>query len=138
MSNGLQGRVIYDVFIYTTTSSDGKPSYLIDYESRESAAPPLLPILKRYVLRSKVKLRDVSEEYDVWAAWGTDSGKSTAESRKWNWARSGAVEPDWTGETEWPWGKEDKRIKDRRAVGMGERLLVRKGDRRALFELMSS
>jgi len=85
-----------------------------------------------------VKLKDVSEEYDVWAAWGTDSGEKTAEGRKWNWARSGAVEPDWTGETEWPWGKEDKRIKDRRAVGMGERLLVRKGDRRALFELTSS
>lgn len=134
MSIGLQGRVLYDVFIYTSTSPDGKPSYLIDYDSRESAAPPLLPMLKRYVLRSKVKLRDVSEEYDVWAAWGSDSGKDSVEGRKWSWARSGAVEPDWSGETEWPWGKEDKRIRDRRAVGMGERLLVRKGDRRALFE----
>ena len=131
VSNGLKGRVIYDVFIYTFTSSDSKPSYLIDYESRESAAPPLLSMLKRYVLRSKVKLRDVSEEYDVWAVWGSDSA---VEGRNWNWARSGAVEPDWTGETEWPWGKDDKRIRDRRGVGMGERLLVRKGDRRALFE----
>ena len=92
-------------------------------------------MLKRYVLRSKVKLRDVSEEYDVWATWGSDS---PVEDRKWNWARSGAVEPDWTSETEWPWGKEDKKIRDRRAVGMGERLLVRKGDRRALFQNSTS
>lgn len=84
-------------------------------------------MLKRYVLRSKVKLRDVSDEYDVWAAWGSDVG---AEERKWIWARSGAVEPDWSKETEWPWGTQTERVRDRRAVGMGTRMLVKKGDKR--------
>jgi folate-binding Fe-S cluster repair protein YgfZ len=125
-----QGRVLYDVFIYTHTTPSGSPGYLIEYDSRassQSAAGPLLPMLKRYVLRSKVKLRDVSNEYDVWAAWGSEFG---IETRKWNWARSGAVEPDWSGENEWPWGTQQERIQDRRAVGMGTRMLVRKGDKR--------
>jgi transferase CAF17, mitochondrial len=116
---------------------DGKPAYLIEYDSRASstdaAAPPLLSILKKYVLRSKVKLRDVSEEYDVWAAWGSED-KSELEreisERKWNWAKSGAVEPDWSGESQWPWGMEKQSIRDRRAVGMGRRMLVKKGERR--------
>jgi folate-binding protein YgfZ len=130
-----QGRVLYDVFIYTHTTLDGKPTYLIEYDSRAStdaAAPPLLSMLKRYVLRSKVKLRDVSEEYDVWAAWGSEP-ESELESeigeRKWHWAMSGAVEPDWSGGNQWPWGMEERRIRDRRAVGMGGRILVKKGDK---------
>jgi len=124
-----QGRVLYDVFIYTHTTPSGSPGYLIEYDSRassQSTAGPLLQMLKRYVLRSKVKLRDVSNEYDVWAAWGSDVGMET---RKWNWARSGAVEPDWSGENEWAWGTQKERVRDRRAVGMGTRMLVRKGDK---------
>ena len=92
-----------------------------------------MSILKRYVLRSKVKLQDVSEEYDVWAVWGSEP-ESELESeigeRKWSWARSGVVEPDWNGGSEWPWGMEERRIKDRRAVGMGGRMLAPKGERR--------
>jgi folate-binding Fe-S cluster repair protein YgfZ len=84
-------------------------------------------MLKRYVLRSKVKLRDVSNEYDIWAVWG-DSEAET--ERKWSWAGSGAVEPDWSGESEWPWGMDEREVRDRRAVGMGRRMLVRKGERR--------
>jgi folate-binding Fe-S cluster repair protein YgfZ len=130
----VQGRVLYDVFIYAHTTPDGKPTYLIEYDSRAStdaAAPPLLSMLKRYVLRSKLKLRDVSEEYDVWAAWGSKSEtKMEIGDRKWSWARSGAVEPDWSGESQWPWGMEERRVRDRRAVGMGRRLLVGKGETR--------
>jgi folate-binding Fe-S cluster repair protein YgfZ len=132
----MQGRVLYDIFIYTHTTPDGKPTYLIEYDSRsstEAAAPPLLSMLKRYVLRSKVKLRDVSEEYDVWATWGSQTEsemKTEISQRKWSWARSGAVEPDWSGESEWPWGVEEWKLKDRRAVGMGSRILVKKGDKR--------
>lgn len=90
-------------------------------------------MLKRYVLRSKVKLRDVSEEYDVWAAWGSATESETEmeiAGRKWSWARSGAVEPDWSGESSWPWGMEERKVRDRRAVGMGKRLLVGKGEKR--------
>ncbi|KAG6855128.1 hypothetical protein C0991_006057 [Blastosporella zonata] len=101
-----------------------KPSYLLDYDPRPSDAPPLISLLKRYVLRSKVKIRDVSEQYDVWAAWGNSAIPEP--ERQWTWARSGAVEPKWDQE-EWPWGSKDESILDRRAPGMGRRFLVRKG-----------
>jgi folate-binding Fe-S cluster repair protein YgfZ len=85
-------------------------------------------MLKRYVLRSKVKIRDASEEYDVWAAWGSENDKLWDTKREWRWARSGAVEPVWDTTNEWPWGLQDWTINDRRAVGMGLRLLIKKGD----------
>ncbi|EIN10687.1 Aminomethyltransferase folate-binding domain-containing protein [Punctularia strigosozonata HHB-11173 SS5] len=125
-----QGRVMYDVFIYTRTDPTGKPSYLIEYDARESEAPPLLPMLKRYVLRSKVKIRDVTEEYDVWSAWGSEQSDSHAPEpkKKWSWAPSGAVEPVWDASEEWPWGHEDLALNDARAPGMGRRQLVTKGE----------
>jgi folate-binding Fe-S cluster repair protein YgfZ len=127
-----QGRVLYDVFIYPYEPVSGQNGYLIEYDSRPSEAPPLFSMLKRYVLRSKVKIRDVSEEYDVWAAWGSDNGDT---QRRWNWSRSGVVEPDFA--EEWPWGKPGMALRDRRAEGMGRRMLVKKGDRRK-FRLVRS
>ncbi|KAF5387852.1 hypothetical protein D9615_000354 [Tricholomella constricta] len=118
-----QGRMLNDAFLYTSSDSAGKRSYLLEYDPRPSEAPPLISMLKRYVLRAKVKIRDVSEQYDVWAAWGN----STVEPpRQWSWARSGVVEPKWDT-PEWPWGLQDESILDRRAVGMGRRFLVKKG-----------
>jgi folate-binding Fe-S cluster repair protein YgfZ len=125
MMQGSQGRVLYDVFIYAKS-----PGYLIEYDSCSSSGPPLLALLKRYILRSKVKLRDVSDEYDVWAAWGRDEEAG----RKWHWSRSGAVEPVWNADN-WPWGTEEAELNDRRAVGMGKRMLVRKGDKRKISEI---
>ncbi|RDB22593.1 putative transferase CAF17, mitochondrial [Hypsizygus marmoreus] len=119
-----QGRVLYDVFLYTTTDSTGKSSYLLEYDPRPSEAPPLLSLLKRYVLRSKVKIRDVSEQYDIWAAWGNSVNEPP---RHWKWAQSGVAEQAWET-TDWPWGMKDESIIDRRATGMGKRFLVRKGD----------
>ncbi|KII94791.1 hypothetical protein PLICRDRAFT_33599 [Plicaturopsis crispa FD-325 SS-3] len=122
-----QGRVLYDVFLYTRTEPDGKRSYLIEHDSR---APPLLPILKRYVLRKKVKVRDLSDEYNVWAAWGSEAEVAWEQvGREWQVARSGAIEPQWNAEAGWPWGEEDEALRDRRAPGMGKRMLVRAGDR---------
>lgn len=118
------------MFVYTHTNSTGQRGYLVEYDSQPSETTPLLSTLRRYVLRSKVKIRDVSEEYDVWAAWGSEQEQSWETQRNWNWARSGAVEPVWDGANEWPWGTQDEAIRDRRAVGMGQRRLVRKGDRR--------
>jgi hypothetical protein len=44
---------------------------MIDYDATAPAdAPALLPMLKRHVLRSKVRLRDASDEYNVWAGMG--------------------------------------------------------------------
>jgi folate-binding Fe-S cluster repair protein YgfZ len=82
-------------------------------------------MLRRHVLRSKVRIRDASDEYDVWAAWGSDAKADN--SRRWVRAPSGALEPVWDS---WPWGLEGEALLDRRADGMGSRRLVRKGDRR--------
>ncbi|KAJ7129754.1 Aminomethyltransferase folate-binding domain-containing protein [Mycena epipterygia] len=123
-----QGRVLYDIFVYTRTTPDGQRGYLIDYDSRPSEAPPLLGLLKRYILRSRVKVRDASDEYDVWGAWGLPSEEEESK-RHWKWAEnSGVAEPAWNSTDEWPWGSKDEAINDRRAPGMGRRLLVRKGD----------
>ncbi|KAF5369824.1 hypothetical protein D9758_001114 [Tetrapyrgos nigripes] len=127
-----QGRVLYDLFVYTDTNPDGRPKYLIEYDSHPSDGPSLYDLLKRYVLRAKVKIRDVSQEYDSWAAWGSeDISTWDSKPRKWLFAPSGAIEPDWTY-GDWPWGSENRVIRDRRAVGMGYRMLAHKGDRPSL------
>ncbi len=60
-----QGRVLHDAIVYTKKDAKGQDGYIIEFDSRESEAPPLLQALKRFVLRSKVKIQDVSSEYDV-------------------------------------------------------------------------
>ena len=126
--------MLHDVFLYTTSDSAGKSSYLLECDSRPSEGPPLISLLKRYVLRSKVKIRDVSNEYDVWAVWG-DSLEEPP--RQWTWSMNGVVQPNWdTGR--WPWGAEDHSILDRRAIGMGKRRLVRQGDLRTSITAPSS
>ncbi|KAI0771921.1 Aminomethyltransferase folate-binding domain-containing protein [Trametes elegans] len=124
-----QGRVLYDAFIYAHTTPTGRPGYLVEYDARPSRAPEMIPMLRRYVLRSKVKLRDVTDEYDVWAAWGTEKEAAWETERQWAFTLSGVIEPVWEPEGEWPWGSEPRVVRDRRAVGMGHRLLVPKGDR---------
>ncbi|KAG8694695.1 ccr4 associated factor [Ceratobasidium sp. 395] len=88
-------------------------------------------MLKRHVLRSKVRLRDVSEEWKIWAVWGGESD-GTVPHREWRWGRSGAVEPIYAeGEhllgAEYP--KDTLGTRDLRAPHMGDRLLVRSGDK---------
>ncbi|TFK75976.1 Aminomethyltransferase folate-binding domain-containing protein [Pluteus cervinus] len=123
-----QGRVLHDLFAYTTTAEDGRRGFLLEFDNQQAEGTPLLTMLKRYVLRAKVKIRDVSGEYDVWAAWDDSKDASWDIERQWRWARSGAIEPMWDNSPEWPWGIGDGIIRDRRAIGMGRRLLVRKGD----------
>lgn len=105
----------------------------MEYDSRPSEASPLLTMLKRYVLRAKVKLRDVSEEYDVWSAWGTEREQAWEAERQWDYSRSGAVEPVWNDPS--PWGTGSGPLRDRRGVGMGCRVLSSKGDRRKCFSV---
>lgn len=121
--------MLYDAFVYRQPSSHAaEEGYMIEFDSRPSSAPSLIELLKRYVLRSKVKVKDVSEQWDVWAAWGTET---VPDDRKWLWSRSGAVEPVWAPDA-CPWGdsQDTFSILDRRAHGMGKRILVRKGDTR--------
>ena len=103
-----------------------QPAYLIEYDATAPAdAPALFPMLKRHVLRSKVRVRDASDEYDVWAAWGNDV--ITGNPRRLTRTQGGTMEPLWDS---WPWGSDSGALIDRRADGMGLRRLVRKGDRR--------
>ena len=80
-------------------------------------------MLKRHVLRSKVRVRDASDEYDVWAAWGNDC--VTGSPRQWTRTQGGTIEPLW----DWPQMPDSGPLIDWRADGMGLRRLVRKGDR---------
>ncbi|ESK97634.1 mitochondrial protein [Moniliophthora roreri MCA 2997] len=124
-----QGRVLYDLLVFADRDINGRPGYLIEYDSRPSEATPLHDLLKRFVLRSKVKIRDATSEYDSWAAWDA-YGSLEGSIRTWQFANSGAIEPIWPNAAEqWPWGTEDRVLMDRRAPGMGIRYLVRKGDR---------
>lgn len=125
-----QGRVLHDVFIYPKKNARGHDGYIVEYDNRPSETPSLLQSVKRYILRSKVKAEDVSGEYDVWSIWGSEKTRPWETPRRWSFARSGAIEPVWAADEPWPWGNEECRLRDRRAVGMGERVLVRKGDRR--------
>lgn len=116
------------MFVYSRPESQG---YLIEFDTREaSETPPLLRVLKQYVLRAKVKIRDVSDEYDVWAAWGSERETRWETERQWNWAeRSNIAEPLWDPTTP-PWGIEDMVLQDRRGIGMGHRMLVKRGEQR--------
>ncbi|KAI0069056.1 Aminomethyltransferase folate-binding domain-containing protein [Artomyces pyxidatus] len=126
-----QGRVMYDVFVHSTLDAKSQTAFLIEYDptvARSAQVPELLPLLKRHVLRSKVRIRDVTEEHDVWAVWGGE-GEGREEPRQWSWASSGVIEPVWDRTKPWPWGTGQGVISDRRAVGMGSRRLVEKGKR---------
>ncbi|KAG8716102.1 ccr4 associated factor [Ceratobasidium sp. 423] len=126
-----QGRVLYDVFIYPH-NSDGRPGYLIDYDSRPSEATPILSLLKRHVLRSKVRIRDASDEWKVWSIWDSTPQDSFSHTREWRAGRSGAMEPLYAEDehrldVEYP--QDTIGTRDLRAPGMGDRLLVRTGDK---------
>lgn len=125
--------MLYDIFVYPKKNAKGHDGYFIEYDTRPSETPPLQQTLKRFILRSKVKLEDVSNEYDVWSIWGSENEKKWESPRKWAWARSGVIEPVWDSSEGWPWSDGDigtMSLRDRRAVGMGRRVLVRRGDKR--------
>ncbi|KAI8143600.1 hypothetical protein BJV82DRAFT_611043 [Fennellomyces sp. T-0311] len=65
-----QGRMLHDAFIYPVNVGVNfpHPKFLIELPS--SATAQMFKHLRRYILRSKVKLRDVSEEYGAWSVWG--------------------------------------------------------------------
>lgn len=67
-----QGRMLADAFIHRQTSlEDGSPRWLLDVDSRTLAS--LLSFIKKFKLRSKVKLTDVSTQYQVVQAWHSSS-----------------------------------------------------------------
>ncbi|ORZ00538.1 hypothetical protein BCR43DRAFT_511533 [Syncephalastrum racemosum] len=65
-----QGRMLYDAFVYPVNVGVNFPHPKFIIECPASATQSLLKHLKRYILRSKVKIRDVTEEYTPWSVWG--------------------------------------------------------------------
>lgn len=111
-------------------------TYLIDYDPR--TAPALIETIKKFVLRSKVALRDVSDQWDVWAAWAPQGTVDEDGVREWKWGAGGSAGlVGWEKEqTSLPTrdGEDALTVEvggwDLRAPGMGWRGLVRRGDRR--------
>ncbi|KAI8886704.1 Aminomethyltransferase folate-binding domain-containing protein [Backusella circina FSU 941] len=68
-----QGRMLFDTFIYPVNMGVNfpHPKYVIDCPT--ATKDIFLRHLKRYLLRSKVKVRDCSEEYKLWHVWGNAS-----------------------------------------------------------------
>lgn len=124
---------MYDVFFHPHPTEEG--GYLIDHDSRTHDAPPLLTLLKRYVLRSKVRIKAVHEEWDLWSVFG-GAGDGVSEEATWRWAKSGSVEPVWKE----VYVKEgvERGMVDQRAPMMGRRVLVRKGDLRTSVSVLLS
>ncbi|KAG8881405.1 hypothetical protein FRB97_009600 [Tulasnella sp. 331] len=154
-----QGRIMYDVLIYPyilpsdPSSSSSPPGYIIEYDpraadtttttppSKNGSTPTLMSMMKRYILRSKVRVRDVSDEWSLQAVWSSSNdGPVNFKPDDWRWGRSGAVEPvyhDATAHSSLPslksWifdgvdisAQEALWAVDRRAPGMGVRVLVR-------------
>ncbi|KAJ3086827.1 ccr4 associated factor [Quaeritorhiza haematococci] len=65
-----QGRVLYDAFIYPKNvgTEFPRPTFLVETDAR--ITQDLLKHMKRYLLRTKVRITDMSNEYTVWQAWG--------------------------------------------------------------------
>lgn len=115
--------MLYDVFFWPIRE-DKREGYLIEYDPRPSEAPPLVSLLKKHVLRSKVQVEEVPDEWDVWSAWGKNDDEPT---RQWRHGSQGALEPVWdNGIAAWS-ARDSFRIKDLRAVGMGHRIVTKKG-----------
>lgn len=61
-----QGRMLSSAFLF----SPKEDCILVDVDAEGCA--DLLAFIKRFKLRSKVVLQDISQEYQVWATWGKD------------------------------------------------------------------
>ena len=123
--------MLHDAFVYNHPTLNG---YILEHDSRlptpdveenSTPVPPLIKYLKQFVLRTKVKVRDVSDEYDVWASWGSEPSWETP--RNWRWAEKSNIPEQLWEEGDAPWGKETLLLRDRRGMGMGQRRLVGKG-----------
>jgi hypothetical protein len=135
---------MHDVFIFHQPSTD---TYWIDHSTEASASTPSTPNtkalyeeIKRYVLRSKVKLKYATEEYDVWSVWGTPANEAQSATRWWKFGSGGAAEPQWEFQDE-AWKEVQRGLREGEVgcwdlrggwgqEGMGRRLLVKKGETR--------
>lgn len=64
----LQGRMLYDVFLYRLSdTTDRIQDVLVECDA--AVLDSLKVHLKRYQLRMKAKMTDVTAEFDAWHAW---------------------------------------------------------------------
>src|SRR5688572_20264517 len=60
---------MFDAFIHPKNSgSFPHPTFLVECDSR--ILPEIIKHMKKYILRSRVKINDVSSFYQVWNVWG--------------------------------------------------------------------
>ncbi|KAJ3366703.1 ccr4 associated factor [Allomyces javanicus] len=92
-----QGRVLYDALI--VPHKDLPDAFLIDADRAHVAA--LRSHLRRYLLRSKLALKDVTDEYRVFAQWsaavGTGADAAAAAADSLNLGGVGFADPRWSG-----------------------------------------
>lgn len=127
-----QGRVLHTVFCIPS-----KPNtYLISHESGADHPAPLAQLLPPFRLRAKIRIKDVSDEWDVWSAWGSEVDSSPPTST-WRFGSGGAAERLWTWEGKRAaLGLAESEVGcwDLRAGwgegGMGRQVFVPKGQRR--------
>ncbi|KAJ3161052.1 ccr4 associated factor [Geranomyces michiganensis] len=65
-----QGRILFDVFIYPKNRGETfpHPIFIIEHDARQTA--DILLHLKRYKLRAKLTVTDVSSQYQAYQIWG--------------------------------------------------------------------
>ncbi|KIR31568.1 hypothetical protein I310_03621 [Cryptococcus deuterogattii CA1014] len=129
------GRVLHTAFIFPRS----KNSYLITHESPEDHPAPLTSLLPPFKLRSKVRIKDVTNQWDAWSAWGSDLQGGPHPIRTWKMGSGGASESHW----DWEGGIRDLGLRDDEAgcwdlragwPRMGRQLLVPKGEKRVNTE----
>ncbi|WWD22769.1 hypothetical protein CI109_107262 [Kwoniella shandongensis] len=142
------GRILHTTFITpitsttssTSTSTSGsQQKYLISHESGADHPAPLQSLLPPFRLRAKVKIRDVSSEWDAWSAYGEEGlGEGSRPIRNWRLGSGGAAE------SQWVW--EDGKVRDLGLAegevgswdlragwgGMGRQLLIPRGKKPSL------
>ncbi|KAK6904814.1 mitochondrial protein [Kwoniella mangroviensis CBS 8886] len=143
------GRVLHTSFIFPTVKKaimkngnvKEEKSYLITHESPIVHPAKLEEFLPPFKLRAKVRIRDVSDQWDLYSAYASTSSleKGKGPERNWKFGSGGAAESQWS----WKDGVQDMELKenevgcwDLRAGwgqdGLGRQVLVPKGDKPSL------
>ncbi|TXT05054.1 hypothetical protein VHUM_03874 [Vanrija humicola] len=132
------GRVLHPAFVIPIDPKTNR--YLVSHVPGADHPAPLEKYLKPFRLRSKVRIRDATSEWDVWSAWGGAGADTNAPSVTWRYGNAGAAERLWTWSGEpAPLGLSEKEhgCWDLRAgwgaAGLGRHVIVPKGEKLSLL-----
>lgn len=130
-----QGRVLHPAFVIPIDPKTNR--YLVSHVPGPDHPAPLDKYLKPFRLRSKVRIRDVTAEWDVYAAWGGAGADTNAPAATWRYGNAGAAERLWTWSGEpapLGLGEKEQGCWDLRAgwgaAGLGRHVIVPKGEKR--------